>query len=39
VEDAEGAVAAGLRALHLDRRRGGGDLRDLTPLPGLLVID
>jgi putative hydrolase of the HAD superfamily len=39
VEDAEGAVAAGLHALHLDRRRGGGDLRDLAPLPGLLVID
>jgi len=42
VEDAEGAAAAGLHALHLDRRRGvgkGGDLHDLTPLPGLLVVD
>jgi putative hydrolase of the HAD superfamily len=36
VEDAEGAVAAGLQALLLDRRRGAGDLRDLTALPGLL---
>jgi len=42
VEDAEGAAAAGLHSLHLDRRRGvgpGGDLHDLTPLPGLLVVD
>ncbi|HEX3527451.1 MAG TPA: HAD-IA family hydrolase [Thermoanaerobaculia bacterium] len=42
VEDAEGAAAAGLHALLLDRRRGvgkGGDLHDLAPLPGLLVVD
>ncbi len=42
VEDAEGAAAAGLHALHLDRRRSvgkGGDLHDLTPLPGLLMVD
>jgi putative hydrolase of the HAD superfamily len=36
LEDVEGAVAAGLRALHLDRRGGTGDLRDLGPLPGML---
>jgi REG-2-like HAD superfamily hydrolase len=36
LEDAEGAVAAGLRALLVDRRRGGGDLRDLAALPDLL---
>jgi putative hydrolase of the HAD superfamily len=37
LEDVEGAVAAGLRALHLDRRGGTGDLRDLAPLPGMLT--
>jgi REG-2-like HAD superfamily hydrolase len=41
VEDAEGAAAAGLHALLLDRRRGvgnaRGDLHDLAVLPGLLA--
>lgn len=37
LEDVEGAVAAGLRALHLDRRRGRGDLADLSRLPLLLA--
>lgn len=36
LQDVEGAVAAGLRALHLDRRRNGGDLWDLSALPGRL---
>jgi putative hydrolase of the HAD superfamily len=42
VEDAEGAVAAGLQALLLDRRRSSGslsagaDLRDLSPLPDIV---
>jgi|SRR6185295_6149104 len=35
LEDVEGAVAAGMRALHLTRNSGGGDLRDLTSLPEL----
>jgi putative hydrolase of the HAD superfamily len=33
LEDVEGAVAAGLGALHLVRRGTGGDLRDLSSLP------
>jgi putative hydrolase of the HAD superfamily len=33
LEDFEGAVAAGLGALHLVRRGAGGDLRDLSSLP------
>jgi putative hydrolase of the HAD superfamily len=37
LEDVEGALGAGLRALHLDRARGGGDLRDLSRLPTLLA--
>jgi putative hydrolase of the HAD superfamily len=36
LEDVEGALGAGLRALHLDRTRGNGDLRDLSRLPVLL---
>jgi putative hydrolase of the HAD superfamily len=36
LEDVEGALGAGLRALHLDRTRGTGDLRDLSRLPVLL---
>ena len=36
LEDVEGAQAVGMRALHLTRGRGAGDLRDLAPLPGLL---
>ena len=37
LEDVEGALGAGLRALHLDRVRGAGDLRDLSRLPVLLT--
>lgn len=37
LEDVEGAQAVGMRALHLTRGRGAGDLRDLTPLPALLA--
>lgn len=37
LEDVEGALGAGLRALHLDRLRGTGDLRDLSRLPILLA--
>jgi putative hydrolase of the HAD superfamily len=37
LEDVEGAEAAGLRALLLDRRGTGGDLRDLSALPALLT--
>jgi len=37
LEDVEGALGAGLRALHLDRQRGAGDLRDLSRLPTLLA--
>jgi putative hydrolase of the HAD superfamily len=33
LEDVEGAVAAGLSALHLVRSGAGGDLRDLSSLP------
>lgn len=36
LEDVEGALGAGLRALHIDRARGAGDLRDLSRLPTLL---
>ncbi|HEX6865167.1 MAG TPA: HAD-IA family hydrolase [Thermoanaerobaculia bacterium] len=36
LEDVEGAQAVGMRALHLTRGRGAGDLRDLAPLPGIL---
>jgi len=39
LEDVEGAVAAGLRALHLTRSSGGGDLRDLSPLPELVAAE
>jgi putative hydrolase of the HAD superfamily len=39
LEDVEGAVAAGLRALHLTRNTGGGDLRDLTDLPDLVEAE
>ena len=37
LEDVEGALGAGMRALHLDRIRGAGDLRDLSRLPALLA--
>jgi putative hydrolase of the HAD superfamily len=37
LEDVEGAIAAGLGALHLDRRRRGGDLGDLSMLPSLVA--
>lgn len=37
LEDVEGALGAGLRALHIDRVRGTGDLRDLARLPTLLA--
>ena len=36
LEDFEGAMGAGMRALLLDRQRGSGDLRDLSSLPVLL---
>ena len=36
LEDVEGAVAAGMLALHLTRTSGGGDLRDLASLPDLV---
>ncbi|HEV2844695.1 MAG TPA: HAD family hydrolase, partial [Thermoanaerobaculia bacterium] len=39
LEDVEGAVAVGMRALHLTRNTGGGDLRDLAPLPGLVAAE
>jgi hypothetical protein len=35
----EGAQAVGMRALHLTRGRGAGDLRDLSRLPGLVAAD
>jgi putative hydrolase of the HAD superfamily len=38
LEDVEGALGAGLRALHIDRVRGSGDLRDLSRLPTLLAV-
>lgn len=37
LEDVEGAQAVGMRALHLTRGRGAGDLRDLASLPALLA--
>jgi putative hydrolase of the HAD superfamily len=37
LEDVEGAQAVGMRALHLTRGRGAGDLRDLAALPDLLA--
>jgi len=37
LEDVEGAQAAGMRALHLTRGSGAGDLRDLGRLPELLA--
>ncbi len=39
LEDVEGAVAAGMRALHLIRNAGGGDLRDLAGLPDLVAAE
>ncbi len=39
LEDVEGAVAAGMRALHLTRNSGGGDLRDLSALPALVAAE
>jgi putative hydrolase of the HAD superfamily len=44
LEDVEGAVAAGMKALHLTRRflgkdMGGGDLRDLARLPELVAAE
>jgi putative hydrolase of the HAD superfamily len=39
LEDVEGAVAAGMRALHLTRTSGGGDLRDLASLPDLVAAE
>jgi putative hydrolase of the HAD superfamily len=39
LEDVEGAVAAGMRALHLVRGSGGGDLRDLSRLPELVAAE
>jgi putative hydrolase of the HAD superfamily len=39
LEDVEGAVAVGMMALHLTRNTGGGDLRDLTALPGLVEAE
>lgn len=39
LEDVEGAVAVGMRALHLTRNTGGGDLRDLSSLPGLIEAE
>jgi putative hydrolase of the HAD superfamily len=39
LEDVEGAVAAGMKALHLTRSAGGGDLRDLAGLPSLVEAE
>ncbi len=39
LEDVEGAVGAGLRALHLLRTGGGGDLSDLSTLPDLILAE
>jgi len=39
LEDVEGAVAAGMLALHLTRTSGGGDLRDLSSLPSLVAAE
>jgi putative hydrolase of the HAD superfamily len=39
LEDVEGAVAVGMKALHLTRNTGGGDLRDLAALPVLVAAE
>ncbi len=39
LEDVEGAQAVGMQALHLNRGRGAGELRDLTRLPELLAAE
>jgi len=39
LEDVEGAQAVGMRALHLTRGRGAGDLRDLSRLPEVVAAD
>jgi putative hydrolase of the HAD superfamily len=39
LEDMEGAAALGIRALHLTRGSGAGDLRDLSGLPGLVAAE
>jgi putative hydrolase of the HAD superfamily len=39
LEDVEGAVAAGLEALHLVREGRGGDLRDLSSLPDRIAAE
>jgi putative hydrolase of the HAD superfamily len=39
LEDVEGAVAAGMRALHITRNAGGGDLCDLSHLPDLVAAE
>lgn len=39
LEDVEGAVGAGMRALHLLRTASGGDLRDLGSLPDLVAAE
>jgi putative hydrolase of the HAD superfamily len=39
LEDVEGAVAAGMKALHLTRNTDGGDLRDLIRLPELVAAE
>jgi putative hydrolase of the HAD superfamily len=39
LEDVEGAVAAGMKALHLTRNTNGGDLRDLRRLPDLVAAE
>lgn len=39
LEDVEGAVAAGMKALHLTRNTGGGDLQDLSELPALVEAE
>ena len=39
IEDLEGAMAAGMRALLLDRRGRNGKLSDLSLLPALLMAD
>jgi putative hydrolase of the HAD superfamily len=39
LEDVEGAVAAGMKALHLTRNTAGGDLQDLAGLPELVAAE
>jgi putative hydrolase of the HAD superfamily len=39
LEDVEGAVAAGMRALHITRNSGGGDLTDLSRLPEVVAAE